>query len=342
MTNKLKAVILAAGFGKRLEPITKKTPKPLVTFFGCPLISCHIRRLTKHNLQDICINTHHLSDVVESYCHTLETPATIFFSHEREKILGTGGCFGNMEGWRQGADLVVINSDIVTNFSIEKLISCHKEKKAYATMGLLPTPHEGETPIWVEKGFVVSIGGRAPSSKATPHGFSCIQILSNNFLKKIVPNKQSSVVSYYQDCLLREEKVAAYIEESFWCDIGTPKRYYDAHLKSLQVGLSKKEDFFNHLRSLGLPEEILEKVLYFNYDQKWQDSFVKAPSCVVGSVENHQNVTLGPNAIVCGPSRLIPKCTVRESLTLSGFCMLKKFSNVSRKICSNQFCIDFD
>ena len=85
------AMILSAGLGKRMQPLTFKTPKPLLKISGKTLLERALNLLTNHGVEEICINTHHLGEQIEKYISNFKTKASIQISDEKELLLDTGG-----------------------------------------------------------------------------------------------------------------------------------------------------------------------------------------------------------------------------------------------------------
>ena len=111
----MKAMILAAGFGKRLGELTKSKPKPLLEVKGKPLIDYHIEKLISSGFKTIAINTHYLgaqiSDhIIDNFGQRVE----IHISHEKQ-LLGTGGGIKKAISDFGDEDIVVINSDIYSD-----------------------------------------------------------------------------------------------------------------------------------------------------------------------------------------------------------------------------------
>ena len=118
----MKAMILAAGFGKRLGELTKSKPKPLLEVKGKPLINYHIEKLISSGFRTIAINTHYLgaqiSDhVIDNFGQKVE----IHISHEK-KLLGTGGGIKKAISGFGDEDIVVINSDIYSDLDYACLL----------------------------------------------------------------------------------------------------------------------------------------------------------------------------------------------------------------------------
>ena len=115
-----KAMILAAGFGKRLLPLTKQTPKPLLELKGKKLLQYSIEFLLSNKINDIIINTHYLSKQIEDFIH--HNFPQIVISYEKN-ILDTGGGIMNAISFFQGKNFLVLNSDTIWTLHYQKELS---------------------------------------------------------------------------------------------------------------------------------------------------------------------------------------------------------------------------
>ena len=106
-------MILAAGFGKRMQPLTLKTPKPLIEINKSTLLERAINLLISHGVQEISINVHYLSDQIQSFINKKKFQVTITISKEEDLLLDTGG--GVLKGTQNFGDnpFFVINPDTV-------------------------------------------------------------------------------------------------------------------------------------------------------------------------------------------------------------------------------------
>jgi len=149
-----KAMIFAAGFGKRLVPLTEKTPKPLLQLNGKTLLENCILFLEDCGIKEIIINVHHLADQIIELINKNKFKSKIHISHEKEKILGTGGGLihakNNIKNFFQnGESFITINPDTLWNsnyiseFNILK--DWHfKNKSAYFFLLLVPKKNSYE------------------------------------------------------------------------------------------------------------------------------------------------------------------------------------------------------
>jgi len=309
-------MILAAGFGRRLLPATRETPKPLLWYFGVPVLNLLVRQLHDAGLEDIMINAHYHRDQISEAVKNLPSPPHCQVSEE-ESVLGTGGAFAKIHPWRKGRDLLVVNGDIIHLFPLQKILDQHKKSSALATMGLIPTTLPGEASVWCTGKKVVSIGKESPRKDATPYGYACIQVLSDKLLSRITEEKEVSIIAYYQDALRRGDLIEACVEDCFWNDIGTPRQYWEAHTSYLDLlkntGSKQVFDplFINHIRESfghGPVRWFLKEKTFFS------GSEIYGPCAFDSQISFERSVKAGPLAIVMGPVTLDLGITISHCL----------------------------
>jgi len=108
-----KAIILGAGFGKRLNPLTLSIPKPLLEIKGQSLLENTINILIKYGIEEISINTHYLADKIKDYIKKKKFSCVINLVNEKEKILNTGGGIFNISRSFLNESFLVINPDTI-------------------------------------------------------------------------------------------------------------------------------------------------------------------------------------------------------------------------------------
>ncbi|MFC1559993.1 sugar phosphate nucleotidyltransferase [Candidatus Margulisiibacteriota bacterium] len=136
----MKALIMAAGFGTRLQPLTLAVPKPMIPIVNKPVMQYNIELLKKSGIKEMCANIHYFPEQIENYFgNGSHMGIKIRYSFE-EELLGTAGGVKRMA--RDLMDIketfVVVSSDALTDINIHKLVSHHKKTKALATVALAP------------------------------------------------------------------------------------------------------------------------------------------------------------------------------------------------------------
>jgi mannose-1-phosphate guanylyltransferase len=132
----MRALVLAAGFGERLRPLTETTPKPLLEIGGRPLIHYPLAMLRQAGITDVAINIHHLANQLRSALGT-GAPFGINISWAPEpKLLGTGGPLNGLKDFLGADTFVIANSDTILDLDLAEVISFHRRSAALATIVL--------------------------------------------------------------------------------------------------------------------------------------------------------------------------------------------------------------
>jgi MurNAc alpha-1-phosphate uridylyltransferase len=202
----MKAMILAAGFGKRLGHLTQSTPKPLIEVKGQPLIKYHLSKLLAADYSQIVINTHYLSDEIINYVENeFDNDPRIIFSIEKE-ILGTGGGIKKALHHFGNDDFLVLNSDIYSDLD-------YKYFKSFTspTLFAVETKNQGDFNIKNSKVCLET------TKNYTWMGFSIINAEVFNHVAHLK-------FHYWDDCLKRHassNNLYAEIPKINWYDVGT-------------------------------------------------------------------------------------------------------------------------
>jgi NDP-sugar pyrophosphorylase family protein len=228
----MKAMILAAGLGTRLRPLTNTIPKPLLPVAGTPLIVWNLLLLKRHGFQEVVINLHHLAPIIErALGDGSKFGLRIIYSHE-PMILGTGGGIKQAEPYFSGEPVLVLNGDTLFELDLEALCAFHRDRKAAATLVLR---EDVDAVRWglVEVGAddrIVRITGRGrPDAEPTkPRMFAGIHILHLRLLRDVRKGVASSIIDAYVSALERDEPVLGYDLNGYWSDVGTAERYTQA------------------------------------------------------------------------------------------------------------------
>ncbi len=232
-------MILAAGLGTRLRPLTNSIPKPLLPVGGTPLIVWNLLLLKRHKFRDVVINLHHLGPMIE---HALGDGSKygLRITYSREPvILGTGGGLKQVEAQFGGQPMLVMNGDTLVELDLEQVVEVHRAHKAAVTMVLREDP---EAARW---GLVeidnahrvqrINGEGRVRPSGAVPRMFAGLHILHPRLLKRLPPaGTPSSIIDAYVEALRDEELVMGVDAKGYWSDVGTPERYAQAERDAMQ------------------------------------------------------------------------------------------------------------
>ncbi len=228
----MKGMILAAGLGTRLYPLTAFLAKPAVPFLNRPLIHYARDLLLGAGLSRIVVNSHHLP---RSLSQALEAEARtkghqINFSHE-ENILGTAGAMGKVRDFLKDDTFVVLSGKIYFEQNLEPAIRFHRDHNNLVTLVLIPhSPEDSYASVWVDAED--NITGFRPESEGDPFAFAGVHILDPQVLG-FIPEGPSETVNDIYPRLIREgHRVQAFVSDAYWCECSTPGNYLS---KSLEV-----------------------------------------------------------------------------------------------------------
>ncbi|MFO0724476.1 MAG: sugar phosphate nucleotidyltransferase [Myxococcota bacterium] len=233
------AMLLAAGLGTRLWPLTADRAKPAVPFLGAPLVAHSARLLAAHGFARAVVNTHYQAESVRAALAG-ETSLAFDFSHEAE-ILGTAG--GIAEALERGllrADrrLLVMNAKLYTDLDLGAALAAHRVSGAAVTMVLRPNPRREEfREVLVEGGRVVGFGAKVPT-RDDALLFTGVHILEPEVLASIPRGVFSDTVANTYPPWIERGAVHAHVEpRGRWWELSTLARYLELHQTAAREGL---------------------------------------------------------------------------------------------------------
>jgi NDP-sugar pyrophosphorylase family protein len=221
-----KAMILSAGFGTRLKPLTESVPKALVKVNGLPMIEHSLNRLIDCGINYIVINTHHFAGQIEDYFSKKNYSVEIKLLFEKE-ILGTGGGIKNAARYLKDTDsFIVHNVDVLSDINFNELVKFHFAHTPLATLAV--KKRETKRPLIFDE--EMNLIGRISENKSYRYhkpvgreshfGFCGIHILSSDIFKYFGEESFFDIfTSYFK--LASSKKIKAYdVKSSFWEDLG--------------------------------------------------------------------------------------------------------------------------
>ena len=240
-------MILAAGFGTRLFPLTIDRTKPAIPFLGKPLVGYVAEYLARFGFQDVVVNLHHQPESVkEALGDGAEYGVKIHYTIETPKILGTAGALDNARHLLEDDTFLIANGKIITDIDITAAVETHKKSGALATMILKPnTKREKFTEVLIENGFVKGFGdftkplteGEIKDTEneiPTPLMFTGIHILEPRIFEYIPRGVYSDIVpTFYNPAIAKGERIAAHITDANWFELSTIPRYLDISLQMM-------------------------------------------------------------------------------------------------------------
>ena len=246
----MKAMILAAGFGTRLFPLTIDRTKPAIPFLGKPLVGYVAEYVAGFGIKNFVVNLHHQPDsVIDALGDGSSFGVHIDYTREEPKILGTAGALDNAREYLEEDTFLIVNGKIITDIDIGAAVETHKRSGAIATMVLKPNVKLEKFTIVEEcDGYVTGFGDdarpltgeeiRDPQRIArNPLMFTGIHILEPRVFDYIPRGVYSDIVpTFYNPALRKGEKIAAHITDANWFELSTIPRYLDISLAMMKGG----------------------------------------------------------------------------------------------------------
>lgn len=223
----MQAMILAAGLGTRLKPLTDDTPKALINVYGRTLLEIAIRNLIEYGFNKIIINVHHHADKIKQFIEANTFAADIFISNETELLLDTGGGIKNALHFFDNLPVLIHNVDIISNLDLNEFYNYHLSDDSLASLVVSKRVSSryllfNEDNIlcgWedIKKNERVIVRDE-PDYKQL--AFNGIHIINPELIKKFPEDKVFSVIKAYL-MAARTEEINAYLcNDIKWIDVG--------------------------------------------------------------------------------------------------------------------------
>lgn len=242
----MKAMILAAGFGTRLWPLTVSRTKPALPFLNRPLIAFTIDYLRRYGFEDVIINLHHEPESVRQQIGDgSRFGVRIHYSLEEPEILGTSGALDNVRDLLSGETFIVINGKIITDIDLAAALATHRQQRALATLVLKPNrkiERFSEVKITNDGRISEFAGFPNPSNQPPtvnhqpPLMFTGIHLMDPAIFEYIPRGVFSdSVRDVYPKAMAEGRVIAAHVAaaESSWYELSTIRRYLEISLEFL-------------------------------------------------------------------------------------------------------------
>ncbi|HMI92421.1 MAG TPA: NDP-sugar synthase [Polyangiales bacterium] len=273
----MRGMLVAAGFGTRLDPLTRELPKPALPVANRPVAWFACDQLARHGVRELVANTHHLAATLERELAAVCPPGLqLRFLHE-PAILGTGGGVRNAWSATRTEPLIAFNAKLVFGPDLTRALAEHRACGALATLVLRPCPPDSAfAPVWADQqGRVHAIRAHEPPFAGLQrYMWTGVQVLEPRAFSDL-PAQGDIFEHAYLPWLARGERIHGVIDHAPWIDVGvTPRHYLDANLAFARGELSWP----------GLPEP--------------RDGVLAAPSAIIGDGARLDQVVLGAGAVV--------------------------------------------
>jgi len=238
----MKAMILAAGLGTRLRPLTDKRPKALVEIAGRTMVEITLSRLRAFGVREVIINVHHFADMVVEYLKTNDNFGMRVELSREGVLLDTGGglkkaaWFFLEDSKRVEEPFILHNVDVISTIDLRRMLQFHAENQALATLAV----QDRETTRYLLFDEELRLCGRRtgsdqkseivrPSRQVQALAFSGIHVISPRLLPMMSEEGAFSIIDTYLRIAGQGEKIAAFrADEYYWRDLGRPENVMQA------------------------------------------------------------------------------------------------------------------
>jgi NDP-sugar pyrophosphorylase family protein len=233
----MKAMILAAGLGTRLRPLTDDRPKALVEVAGRTLLEITLTRLKTFGVSEVIVNVHHFADMVVEYLAARQNFGMRIEISREDTLLDTGGGLKKagwffLEGSSQNDEPFLLhNVDVISSIDLGRMVEFHRSSGALATLAV----QDRETSRYLlfdDAGQLcgrrAGLDGKVESVRATSQtkalAFSGVQVISPRLLGMLSEDGAFSIVTSYLRLAGQGEKILAFrADEYYWRDLGKPE-----------------------------------------------------------------------------------------------------------------------
>lgn len=230
----MKAMILAAGLGTRLKPLTDNNPKALIRVNNRTLLACVIDRLKQFGVTEIIINVHHFAEKIIEYIRNENNFGIhVEFSIE-PTLLDTGGGL-KKAAWffDDNKSFILHNVDVLSDINLRRMIEHHRENDVIATLAVR-SRNTKRYLLFDEKDLLIGwksgkkkklIESRRKINHVYSLSFMGIHVLSPRIFSKLLANEKFSIIDAYINLAEKQEHINAFRADTcFWMDLGRPER----------------------------------------------------------------------------------------------------------------------
>ena len=304
----VKAFIMAAGFGTRLEPLTLAVPKPMVPILNKPVMQHNLELLSSQGIRDVYANIHYFPEQIENFFGDGSSfGVNLCYSFE-EKLLGTAGGVRRMASIAGGVDstFLVLSSDALTDIDLRALLSFHRKKKALATIVLYSVLDTSQFGV-----VVLDEASRVTAFQEKPLPGKALSDLANTGIYIFEPEVLEMIPKdrfydfgkdLFPEMVGKRLPFFGYQMKEYWSDVGGIEQYVSANMDALKGRIKIP-------RPRGKRD-----------GDRWIGEGVKIAKGVKlkGPVLIGDRVKLGNDVEIEGPAMIGDKCIVKDGARING------------------------
>jgi mannose-1-phosphate guanylyltransferase len=237
-------MILAAGLGTRMRPLSALRAKPALPVLNRPLLHYTLEKLAALGIHDVAINTHHRPDSIRQAVRSARQPGLrIHYSHER-RLLGSIGGVRKLRRFFGDEPALLLNGDMVFDFDLPRLIERHCRAGALASVSLQPFPEHGRygSVVTDARGRIRSFGGYPGAAGGSAWHFTGVHVIEPRILERLAPGYAETARDLYGPLLEEGALLLGVPLPGAWYDLGSPPLYLASQMHLLDQGFAKAPD----------------------------------------------------------------------------------------------------
>lgn len=318
-----KGMILGAGLGTRLLPITERYPKPLVPVLNLANLLHTVALFKRHGIREIVMNLFHLPERIEEFVKDLpKADFDLCFSKE-PVLLGTGGGLKKAQSLIGDSTFVLANCDFISNLNVTEVIQSHFAQNAWATMALLHDPERQKlySPVGVnEKGQLCSLP-RKKTAEPTQEGiFTGVHVLEPEVFS-FLEEKPSGINEVLYPALMEKHPDKAtghFLKNAYWFDTGDIPALWQSSMALLSQLSLPNSPLLEIISSFGpVYKERSPGIWCTQRSQIPSYVKIKGPTLIGEGCRFEEGVEIGPYAVIGDRCSLEKNARVKNSVMLS-------------------------
>jgi len=307
-------MVLAAGLGERMRPLTEGRAKPSLPLLHRSIIGFTLDHLKRHGVTEVVINLHYQPESIRGIVGDGSRHGIKVHYSEEPVILGTAGGLKRAEPYiRDSGTFLMVNSDSISDCDLGMAIKKHRETQAIATMVLIPTRPGVDYGVVevVDRDRIVRIAGN-PRGDSDPHvsryHFSGIHIIEPDLFDKIPAQGKAEINRVIYPGLLQSgAAIRAFVHTGFWRELGNPSLYLEGSMALLREGKDPSLASLRTSDGIYLDRVTLPKILTIE------------PPVIVGRGTTIGNKTSLLAGVILGKQTIIGKgCSLRSTVVWDG------------------------
>jgi NDP-sugar pyrophosphorylase family protein len=301
-----KAMIMAAGLGTRLAPLTDRTAKPMAPIVNRPVMEHILRLLARHGVTEVCVNLHHYADDIRGYFGDGSAFGLQLTYRFETRLLGTAGGTGNFRDLLGGGPFVIVSGDALTDVDISALVAAHRKRGGIATLAVKEVDDPSHYGVVVHDDHDRITGFQEKPSRAEARSHLCncgIYVFEPRIFALIPPG---TFVDWAKDVFPRllaaDEPFHVWRLETYWNDVGSIRQYRLGNFDALHGRVA-----------VSVPGRELRLGVWVGEGCEVSPDAAIVPPVLIGD-----RCRLGPGSRLIGPLIIGDDCTIGRDAVLEG------------------------